>query len=76
MGILAAAAFAVLAPYHRNKQQNRGQLLFGRDMILPIDYIANWRLMPQRKQAQIDKGVICENSTRVDHDYIIEDGSC
>ena len=40
-------------------------------MILPLNHIANWGLIRQRKQAQIDKDVICENSTRVDHDYRI-----
>ena len=42
-------------------------------MILPINHRANWRLIRQRKQAQIDKDVIPENSTRVDHDYRIGD---
>ena len=34
-------------------------------------HIANWRLIRQRKQAQIDKDVIRENYTRVNHDYRI-----
>ena len=42
-------------------------------MILPINPIDNWRLISQRKQAQIDKDVICEYSTRVYHDYRIGD---
>ena len=48
-------------------------MVFGRDMILPINHLANWRLIPYSKQAQIYKDVICENSTRVDHDYRIVD---
>ena len=70
MVILAAASFAVRAIYHRTKKIP-GQLVFVRDMILQINYIANWRLIRQRKQAQIDKDVIRNNSTRVDHNYII-----
>ena len=31
----------------------------------------NWRLIRDRKQAQIDKYAIRENSTRVYHAYII-----
>ena len=42
-------------------------------MILPSNHIANWRLIRHRKQAQIDKDVIRENSTIVEHDYIIGD---
>ena len=70
MVILAAAVFAVRAMYHQTKN-NPGQLVFVQDMILPMNHIDNWRLILQRKQAQIEKDVIRENSTRVDHDYII-----
>ena len=42
-------------------------------MILPINHIANWILICQRKQAQIDKDGICKNSTRFDYDYRIGD---
>ena len=42
-------------------------------MILPNNHIVKWRLLRQRKQAQIDKDVIRENSTRVDHNYRIGD---
>ena len=42
-------------------------------MILPINHIANWRLIRHRKQAQIDKDVNRKNSTRVDYDYRIGD---
>ena len=73
MVILAVATFKVQATYHRNKQKSPDQLLFGRDIILPINHIANWRLIRQRKQAKIDKDAICENSTRVDQDYRIGD---
>ena len=39
----------------------------------PINLTRNWRLTHQRKQAQIDKDILCKNSTRVDQDYIIGD---
>ena len=42
-------------------------------MILPMNHIVNWRLIRQRKQAQIDEDLIPKNSTRVDHDYRIGD---
>ena len=73
MGILAAAAFAVRSTYHRTKQTNSGQLVFGKYMILPINHIANLRYIRQRKQTQIKKDAICENSTRINHDYHIGD---
>ena len=69
MVILASAAFTVKSTYQRNKQKILGQLVFGRDMILPINHLANWRFICQRKQAQIEKNVINENSTRINHNY-------
>ena len=50
MGILSAAAFMVRSTYHRTEQKNTGQLFFGRDMILPINHVANWIQICQRKQ--------------------------
>ena len=40
-------------------------------MILPINHIANWKYIRQQKQAQIEKYIICEISTRIDYDYNI-----
>ena len=73
MGILAAAAFAVHSNYHRIKFKSPGQLVFGRDMILPINHLADWRYIRQHKQTQIDNYVIWENTTRIDHDYRVGD---
>ena len=44
-----------------------GQLVFGRDIILPINNIADWRYLHQLKHAQIDKDAICENTTIINH---------
>ena len=73
MGILAAAAFAVCSTYHKTQGKIPGQLVFGRYMILPINHIADLRYIRQHKQAQIDKYVIHENTTKTDHDYIVGD---
>ena len=45
------------------------QLIFGRDMIIPIKHAVDWELTFQRKQMQINKYNIRENIHRVDHDY-------
>ena len=71
MGILAALAFAVRSMYHRTKQNSPGQLFFGQYMILPINHLANCRFICQRKQAQIEKDVIREISTIINHDYSV-----
>ena len=42
-------------------------------MILPRNHVANWRYICQRKQAQIEKDVIREKSTRIKYDYRVGD---
>ena len=73
MGILSAVDFVVQSRYHRINGKSPGQIVFGRDMILPINHVADWRYICQIKQAQIDKYVIHENTTKTDHDYIVGD---
>ena len=70
---LATAAFAVRYTYHTTKGKIPDQLVFGRYMILPIDHIADWIYIHQRKQAQIDKEIICEKTTRIYHNYRVGD---
>ena len=41
-GILAAAAFAIRSTTSRKKGYIPGQLIFGRDMILPIKHRVDW----------------------------------
>ena len=47
MGILEASAFTVRYKYHRTKETIPGQLVFGRDLILPINHVADWRYIRQ-----------------------------
>jgi len=54
-GILAAAAFAVRATIHTTLQKTPAQLVFGRDIILNVNHIANWEHIKQRKQTLINK---------------------
>ena len=43
------------------------QLVFGRDMILPIKHKVDWELLGHQEQRQINKHNIRENNKRVDH---------
>ena len=45
------------------------QLLFGRDMILPIKHNVDWELISQQNQAQINKYNIRGNIKIDDHTY-------
>ena len=53
MEILVSAAFEVLSMYHRTKGKIPVQLVFSRDIILPINHISDWKYIRQNKQAQI-----------------------
>ena len=67
--ILSSTAFAIRATYHTTLQATPAQLVFGRDMLLPIRINADWDLIKQRKQEEIDRNNRRENRDRVDHTY-------
>ena len=73
MGILAAADFEVQSTHQRTKLKIPGQLVFGIDMILPINHVADFRYICQRKHKQINKYLDRENTTRIDYDYRVGD---
>mgnify|MGYP001274001695 CR=1 FL=1 len=47
------------------------QLVFGRDAILPVRHIADWKCMHDRKQSSIDKNNKKENKLRKPYDYTV-----
>jgi putative transposase len=70
---LASAAFAIRSTYHTTLQATPGQLVFGRDMLLPIKFKANWAEIKARRQAEMRRNNERENKTRKDHEYKIGD---
>ena len=66
-GILAAALFAVHSMFHTNLCAMPGQLIFGRDMILNMQYLADWTATKACKQQLIQKNNIIENSKHIPH---------
>ena len=72
-GILAAAAFAMHSTYHTTLRAMPGQLIFGRDMMLNTQYLADWTVIKARKQQLICKNNIIENSKRIQHQYKVRD---
>ena len=47
-GIFSAAAFAIRSTTNRLKCYISGQLLFGHDVILPIEHKVDWELIRQK----------------------------
>ena len=72
-GLVSAVGFAVRSTYHTTLQATPGQLVFGRDMIFPIQYVADWQHIKNRKQLLINKNNTSENAKRVDYDYKVGD---
>ena len=72
-GILSAAAFAVRSTIHTTLQKTPGQLVFGRDMMLNVQHVADWEHIKQRKQNLINKNNARENSKRTPHTYQVGD---
>jgi cleavage and polyadenylation specificity factor subunit 1 len=69
--ILAAVAWALRSTYHTVLDATPGQLVFGRDMLLPIQYKANWAAIALRRKEQIKRDNIRENKTRLPHQYTV-----
>ena len=72
-GILAASAFAIFSTTNIPKGYSPGQLIFDRDMILPIKHRVDWELLHQQKQTQINRDNTWENKHRVDCGYKVGD---
>ena len=72
-GLLANVAYAIRSMYHTSLDATPSELVFGRDMILPVAYIANWEQIRNKNQLQIDRRTDKSNIRRVDYDYNIGD---
>ena len=72
-GILAAAAFAIHSTISSQNGYSPVQLVFGRDITLPIKHRVDWKLIRQKKQAQINIDNTRDNKHRVDYGYKVID---
>ena len=71
--ILSAETFYIHSIFHTTNRKSPGQLVFERDMIVPIESLANWRLTYQLKQTLIDKNTDTENSKITNHHFQAHD---
>ena len=67
LDILAAAKFTIRSMENLLKVYIPGQLVFGRDIIIPIKHTVGWLLICQRKQTKINKYNIRKNNIIIDH---------
>ena len=66
---LSAIAYAIRNTYHITLEATPAELVFGRNMLLPIEFKANWEAIRLRWQQMIDENTARENKTRLDHPY-------
>jgi hypothetical protein len=66
---LAAAAYAIRSTYHTTLEATPAQLTFGRDMLLPIHFKADWARLKHKRQQAINENNARENSKRIQHVY-------
>ena len=66
---LNTAAWAIRSTYHTTLEATPAQLVFGRDMILPISFRADWTRISEKKKRRIDENNARENAKRIRHEY-------
>jgi hypothetical protein len=70
---LSSAAYAIRSTLHTTLKATPGQLVFGRDMVMPIKFMADWGAIEQQRQKEMDRNNRRENASRISHDYKVED---
>jgi transposase InsO family protein len=70
---LRIVQWAVNTTYHTTLQASPAQLVFGRDMIMPTTYLANWAAIQARKQNRSLRDNRRENNYRIPHEYRVGD---
>jgi transposase InsO family protein len=66
---LSSAAFAIRSTHHMTLGASPAQLVFNRDMFLPIKYVADWNQIRLKRQNEILKSNKRENASRIAHEY-------
>jgi hypothetical protein len=49
---LSSAAYAIRSTFHTTLKATPGQLVFGRDVVLPIKFMADWGAIEQHRQKE------------------------
>lgn len=70
---LSAAAFAIRSTYHTTLEATLAQLVFNRDMILPVQFRTDWTRLKNNGQTVMNRNNTRENRSRIQHDYQVSD---
>ena len=64
---LTMASYAIQCAFHKTHGYSPGQLVFGRDMFMPIEATIDWNSIKQRKQEAIRKS----NERKIQKEFIV-----
>ena len=70
---LSAAAYAIRSTYHTTLEATPAELVFGRNMLLPVQFKADWEAIRARRQRLIVENNKRENASRLEHTYKVGD---
>jgi transposase InsO family protein len=70
---LSSVAYAIRSTYHTTLGATPAQLVFNRDMILPIQMKFDWELIREQRQRIMTKSNARENASRLPHEYKVGD---
>jgi hypothetical protein len=70
---LSSAVYAIHSTFHTTLKETPGQLVFNRDMVLPIKFMADWWAIEQQRQKEMGRNNRRENASRISHDYKLGD---
>jgi hypothetical protein len=67
--ILSSTAYEICSTFHTTLKATPGQLVFGRDMVLPITFMAYWGEIEQQRQKEMARNNRRDKASRINHDY-------
>jgi hypothetical protein len=70
---LSSAAYTIHSTFHTTLKAIPGQLVFGRDMVLSINFVADSGAIEQKHQKEMACNNKRENASRINHDYKVGD---
>ena len=68
---LSAAGYAIRSTVHTTLEASPAQLVYGRDMLLPIKFEADWNRIRNKRQNEINRNNQRENRSRIAHEYVV-----
>jgi ribosomal protein L21E len=70
---LSSAVYAIRSSFHTTLKETPGQSEFGRDIVLPIAFVADWGAIEQQHQKKMARNNRSENASRINHEYKVGD---